>query len=268
MESNFVFYIHSDILDYLYCQNDIVLIKSFFEKTTPLIEVGKQINAKIFYSKESINNLNDYFKIFPQEFSPSIPDRLFDLLTDCKEISNGLFCFHVLFAQKNTQIQHSDFHYLDSLSLKSQNIIFSLYKNEEIDLLQIESNSIFNSVRVQVFNDPKSIWSFIQGNIPTRNYNFSSKHGNKHTIAIPPNGEDVSQLRCTDMEAQVLLNTAIFDLREKKFHYNFDLTENTYIVFPCEGINPQNQYHAYHLDNDTDIWEKEVPKSIRKFYNK
>jgi hypothetical protein len=63
-----------------------------------------------------------------------------------------------------------------------------------------------------------------------------------------------------------LLKNAIFDLREGNWCYNFDDVHQTYVVFPCEGENPQNKFHAFHIDKDK--WREEIPNSILKYFNK
>ena len=47
------------------------------------------------------------------------------------------------------------------------------------------------------------------------------------------------------------------------FINNFDTKNQKFIVFYYEADTPQNQYHAFHLDNENDI-----PKDILLFYKK
>jgi hypothetical protein len=157
--------------------------------------------------------------------------------------------------------------FIISKNIDKIQIVFSLTEESQYNLLLVKSNEEFERVKINSFSQIQNVWNFINNNLPLREYNFSSKHGNKTTKAIPPKKtENTSQLLCTDDEANMLLKSAIFDLRERNWCYNFDDNQQTFIIFPCEGNNPQNKYHAFHINKDE--WHKEIPNSIRKHFKK
>jgi hypothetical protein len=266
MDHNFVFYIHSDILATENFEKTVV--KDFFRKIIPILEVGRLLRADVLYSKKDTDILNDYFEGCEEFFSPKIQDRLGDLLGDFSLSKEGVYFFNIDFALENTQIRQSSYTSLDERCCKNKMpIVFTLNLKKEESLMFVKSSNEFGKVEIKAFNNAKDIWQFICCNIDKRHYHPSLKHGNDKKTAIPPAREKVSQLLCCDQEAQELLDTAIFDLREKKgFHYNFDPVRDTFIVFPFEGNIPQNQFHAYHIQKTE--WEKEIPFSIRNFFGK
>lgn len=267
MDHGFVFYIHSDILAVENFNNDKASLKKFFSEASAILDVGRHLLADVFYSKRDIEELKEYFEEFDSDFSPNIQNTLFDLLKEFSTTKDGAYFFDVDFAQENTAIRRSSFSNLDERCCYNKiPIVFSLKLKGEKSLMFVKSSNEFGKVEIKAFNNAKDIWQFICSNYK-RHYHPSPKHGNDKKTAIPPAREKVSQLLCSDHEAQELLATAIFDLREKgRFHYNFDLVRDTYIVFPFEGNIPQNQFHAFHINRAE--WGKEIPSSIRKYFGK
>ncbi len=265
---DFIFYIHSDILALNNFSNEN--IKNFLKQINPILEIGRKLQANVYYSFEDNFELKEYFNdpAFNKDFSKSQANKL-DLLLENfiqnKEL-NHLFKIH--FSDKNSSLQPVKFPFLNSKFENKKLVIFSMNKEAEHNLLLIKSNDDFEKVKINSFNNSKDIWEFINKNLPNRLYNFNPKHGNKNTKAISPNNQNSSQLLCSDQTAQELLNNSIFDLRVRNWCYNFDDINQTYIIFPCEGENPQNKYHAFHIDKDTNKWREEIPNSILKYFNK
>ncbi|WP_291099692.1 MULTISPECIES: hypothetical protein [unclassified Flavobacterium] len=263
---DFIFYIHSDVLELDNFSNEN--IKNFLNKINPILEIGRKLQANVYYSFEDNDELKKYFTDpdFNKDFSKSQANKLDLLLENFKQNKEVNNFFKIHFSQENTSLEHIKLPFLNS-KLKNKNlIIFSLKNEEEHTLLMVKSNNDFEKVKINSFNNSNKIWEFINKNLPDRVYNFNSKHGNETTKAIAPNSQKASQLLCTDEKAQELLKNAIFDLRERYWCYNFDEDLQTFIVFPCEGDNPQNKYHAFHIKDDE--WDKEIPKSIRKHFKK
>lgn len=262
----FIFYVHSDILELDNFSNEN--IKNFIKQINPILEIARKLKAKAYYSFADNEELKNFFSDsdFNKDFSKSQANKLQLLLENFiqnKEVNNF---FKIHFSQENTSLEHIKLPFLNSKIEDKKLIVFSLRNEEEQNLLMVKSNSDFEKVKLNSFNNSKNIWEFINKNLSKREYNFSSKHGNEITKAIPPSGQKVSQLLCTDEKAQELLNDAIFDLRERSWCYNFDEDFQTFIVFPCEGNNPQNKFHAFHIDKNK--WREEIPNSILKHFNK
>ncbi|TDO72832.1 hypothetical protein EV143_107138 [Flavobacterium chryseum] len=266
MSSNFVFYINSDILDssnFLDYQID-----AFIKSVNPILNVGRKLKAKIYYSNYNIKSLVEYFDepSFNKDFTKSQANKLELLLKNCIKTSEANNFFRVHFAGRETSLEFLEIPFINP-SDKDKIVIFNLSQNlPKQSVLFVKSNDEFERIEINSFCEVHEIWKFVNNNLPIREYNFSSKHGNSTTRAIAPNTEDASQLLCTDEEANSLLKTAIFDLRERNWCYNFDEDKQTFIIFPCEGDNPQNKFHAFHIDKDK--WREEIPKSILKHFNK
>lgn len=259
-----VFYLHSSILNPENFKDENV--KEFKNKIKLLLEVGRHLKADVFYSKSDIGILSDFFENIDDNFSQSQANTLEVLLLDFKPIDNNSHFFEIEFAGEKSGLKNIKLPYLGNVDIKKHNIILSL-NNESICVLLVNTDSSFEKVQISTYSKPEEVWKVITSSLQ-RNYHFSSKHGNNFKKAIDPSAKKkASQLLCTDTEAQKLLDEAIFDKRKKlKFHYNFDKIKGKYIVFPYEGTNPQNQFHAYHVDEEE--WDKEIPSSIRKYFGK
>lgn len=94
---------------------------------------------------------------------------------------------------------------------------------------------------------------FLQQKRLVRTINKNNKHGENGKGAHKNNkGDTVSLLYCSVEEAQNLLNTAVKSNNHKARLYNFDTKNEKFIVFYYEGETPQNQYHAFYLENEND----------------
>ena len=267
MNNNFIFYINSDILD----SNNFIdyQIDAFIKSVNPILNIGRKLKAKIYYSDYSIKTLVEYFDepSFNKDFTKSQANKLELLLKNCIKTSEVNNFFKVHFAGRETSLELLEIPVINPSDKEKIHIIFNLTENSpKQSVLFVKSNEEFERIEINHFCSVKDIWKFINDNLPQREYNFSSKHGNSSTRAIAPKAEKASQLLCSDKEADSLLKTAIFDLRERNWCYNFDDTHQTFIIFPCEGDNPQNKFHAFHIEKDK--WREEIPNSILKHFGK
>ena len=265
MTNKFAFYIHADMFQ---IDNfDKNKFEEYKNNAISLIEVARHLKADIYYSAEEVSNIESVIDEF-DEYIKSDKNFLSTLLEKAKPNQEKNHYFKVSFAHEASFLEHFDIKSLHSICIEKEiNIILSLDSTSNNSLLLINPDNEFQRVGVKSFCSKKDIWKFINQNLPPRKYNFSSKHGNINTKAISPkSNEKVSQLSCSDEDAQKLLDSAIFDLRKDNWCYNFDESFNTFVVFPFEGTTPQNQYHAYHIEKSE--WMKEIPESIRKYFKK
>ncbi len=123
----------------------------------------------------------------------------------------------------------------------------------KIHVLSNAKNKAFDSIET---GQELTNW-FARERVPARNFQAIPKHGENRPDQRSIKGELISPLRCSQEQAQILLNTAIGGHISEL--YNFDADHNHYIVFKFEGNNPQNMYHGYHVPMDT----TEVPNDIK-----
>lgn len=96
---------------------------------------------------------------------------------------------------------------------------------------------------------------FSENRIPKRNFQSIPKH--KIQNPIIKNNKLISPLYGTEENANIILNSAIgISLKEL---FGFDKLFNKVIVYKFENNTPQNQYHGYHVDTNSD----EIPNEIR-----
>jgi hypothetical protein len=266
MNQKFIFYIHSEVFipDNFSDQN----FNDFAKNMNSVFEVARQIKADVYYTLDSVVDLKDFFTDLDINFTKSQANRLDVLLKDFISFKEKHHFFKVHFAEEQTSLEPVNYGFLNAIDdHKAIRIVFTQNSRNKEQLLLVQASHDFYFCEINHFNQAKDIWEFINQHLPIRTYNFSSKHGNATTKAIAPKStEKASQLLCSDLEAQTLLNSAICDLREKKFYYNFDEIHGTYILFPYEGETPQNQFHAYHITKEE--WHKEIPNSIKKHFGK
>ena len=261
MKDKFVFYIHSDILneDRFNDSN----FKSHIQCISSLLDVARFLKSNVFYSLLDINTLQEVLNL-DEYFTQSQANILDVLLKDFIVNKEVHHLFKVHFSEENTCLEPCNFNICNSTKDKTT-ILLTLDKEEELYLLKVKSNNDFEQIAIQSVFNKENLWAIINKQI-SRNYNFTSKHGDSNTNAMPPTNKTVSQLLTSDVETQELLDNAIFDLRQSDWCYNFDKNKNTYIVFPFEGVTPQNNYHAFHILEAE--WGQEIPNSIRKYFNK
>jgi hypothetical protein len=238
----------------------------YLKKVGLLVDFAYQYKANVYYSKSQLIDFTENCEDLNLNFSKSEGNILDVILAKAIELKQQNFTFEVYFASEKTSLKHNLNLLVSALQNHEKQIVLSSSLSQNA-ILRIESNTEFERINIAYLDDIQDIRKWIADNSPKRKYNFSSKHGNSTTKAIPPKSDlKVSELRCTNEEAQQLLETSILDLREKPWCYNFDEKLNTFIVFPFEGDTPQNQFHAFHVEKDE--WKKEIPLSIRKFFKK
>lgn len=266
MGKQFVFYIHSEVFSLDNFKDDN--FNAFTKSMDAVLDVARQLKATVFYKLGDVQDLTPFLEDIDYKFTQSQGNRLDVLLEDFIPFKDDYHFFKVHFAEEQTSLESVNYGFLNDMeNAETISIVFTQNKSGQEQLLLVHANHHFYFCEINNFNQTKDIWAFINKYLPERTYNFSSKHGNATTRAIPPKPtEKASQLLSTNEEAQTLLNSAIFDLRERKFYYNFDDSHGTYIVFPYEGDNPQNQFHAFHITPEE--WQKEIPVSIRKYFGK
>jgi hypothetical protein len=266
MGGNFLFYVHSEVFnpDNFKDEN----FNTFSKSINAVFEVARQLKAKVFYKLDEVQELKPFFEDIDYKFTQSQGNRLDILLDDFIPFKDKYHFFKVHFAEEHTSLEPVNYGFLNAMDdHQAIKIVFTQNASNKENLLLVQASHDFYFCEIYHFNQAKDIWTFINKHLPIRTYSFSSKHGNATTKAIAPKPtEKVSQLLCSDLEAQTLLNSAIFDLREKKFYYNFDEINDTYILFPYEGETPQNQFHAFHITHEE--WHKEIPASIKKYFKR
>jgi hypothetical protein len=267
MDKKFIFYIHTEVFNPNNFSDEN--FNEFAKNLHSTFEVGRQLKADVFYTLDAIQDLKDFFDNFDEtNFTQSQGNRLDVLLEDFIPFESKYLFFKVHFANEATSLEPVNYPFLNAMdNVNDIKIVFTQKIINKEQLLLVHSSDNFYFYEINHFNTAKDIWKLINNHLPNRTYNFSPKHGNANIPAIPPKkSEKVSQLLSTDGEAQVLLNSAIFDSRGKKFFYNFDDSKDTFIVFPFEGETPQNQFHAFHVTKEE--WRSEIPASIRKYFEK
>ena len=101
------------------------------------------------------------------------------------------------------------------------------------------------------------IW-FSVNRIPKRTYHPNPKHGEKGIGEWP----QAAKLLCSHQDAETMLQKAIGCAEIDELYY-YDSDHQKFIIFRFEGNNPQHQYHAYHIQKET-----EIPKTVRDLHNK
>jgi hypothetical protein len=192
-----------------------------------LFEVPLQLNIPTFYNKSAFQNAIK--NIEEDNCKPNFKNKIIDIFGKFNEVENFIY---------------------------------------EDNKINVNLSKIINAETLQ-FNDAHEIWAFVNSKLPKRIFNPSyAKHGRRRdngTLILAQVGE--SQLLTTDSESQILLNSAIFDLRKRaSFHVNFDeLFNDKYILFPNENTKA-NTFHAFHLEEK--LWSIKVPPSIRKYFDR
>ncbi len=270
MKNEFVFYIHSEMFDDEHFTTEN--FDAYKIATYSILEVARQLKAEIYYASEDLERLAEKFAEISgiegfDEYIQSPQDHLQILFNDAIPHKSRDLYFKVVFNEEQSSLVfYSDSRCLNCVT-NANHVVISRNLSGEANLLKIDSENEFERVKINYFHSDNLLWNFINSKLPKRIYHFSPKHGNIQKTANSPNRKfQVSQLKCSDEEAQNLLDNAIFDLRESPWCYIFDDTLDTYLVFPFEGDNPQNQFHAFHLEDEKQ-WGK-VPESIRKFFKK
>ena len=232
-----------------------------------LVTFAYMHQAKVYYSIAQLYDFTSNCNDLDKNFTSSVGNQLEVLLQNAVSLKNQNHIFEICFAQEKSRLIPIENKSVASIQGFDKQLLISFSFCSNV-LLWVKSSSEFEQVRVHPASEIKVIQQWIVENSIKKKYNFSKKHGNDKKKADPPKPkEKVSQLKCSDAEAQQLLNMAIPNFEEKQgWQYNFDEIRGTFIVFPFEGKTPQNQFHAFHVEPSE--WHIEIPKSILKFFDK
>lgn len=227
-----------------------------------IIQLAYQHKATVYYSEKQVQDFINNCKDRGDDFIQSHANKLAVLLKNAFKKTNHNHVFEICFSDENTSLNYINNTAVSVIKSYSQNALISTENYNYKTLLSIASAMDFEKVDFKVINNANSLLHWIQNN-SSRYFNLSTKHGENGRGNQP--GQSV--LRCSKNEAQQLLNTAIPDFTEKeKQLFNFDENHQTFIEFFYEGDNPQKQWHGFHITNNE--WEKRIPVSIRKYFDK
>lgn len=235
-----------------------------------LLEVPKSLKAPIYYNPQAYNEIKEKLLVLNDCFNQGAFDFLHLLLENTRPIKENedRFVFEVFYNKNQSSIE---FKGCFPISIDRKPVLLSKQKQGKWDnLILLSDNNFVEKLSLAVVRDDKELWIYIN-KILSPNYHFSKKHGDCNNTAIDPSSsKKASQLLTCENETIELLQESIFDLRdtskEKNYwRYNFDYKNETFIIFPNEGDNPQNCFHAYHLNKSS--WG-ELPQSILKFFGK
>ncbi|MEA3415707.1 MAG: hypothetical protein U9R02_06045 [Thermodesulfobacteriota bacterium] len=222
------FYDNLNIKNFLCCYE--ILEDCYPSAPKKLLQSLIQNNAFINWRDDPIQSNITEYKIFSQQ------------------ISNNTFC-EIAQRKSNDTENEDNYVLLNHNACSIQKAILVTINNVsgiEIDNLKYETELL--------------TW-FAENRLPQRNFNINPKHGENRQEITNVGGEDISPLRSSCEEAQILLHTAIGN--HKKELFNLDYDHDEIIVFKFEGDTPQNMYHGYHVPKDS----VEVPGDIRKKLN-
>lgn len=237
--------------------------KDFFQKTFALVEFIYQHKSQVFYSKEQIDEFVVACGILDEGFSQSYGNMLGLILENAKCINQKKYVFEINFNEENTSLNFINIKTFACIENHDRVAIASVVQKESLKIfLAIKSNTEFYRINCNILNSTDSVHNWILSNIPKRNFNLSSKHGENGIH----NWKSASVLLCKKDEAQHLLDIAIPDFRKNPNLFYFDKNNDKYIEFFYEGDNPQNQWHGFHIE-EKDI-DSRVPKSIRDYFQK
>jgi len=259
-------------------------VNGFIESVNSILEPLRKENLKVWYSEKQINDITLFFRDLPDQsvFFERLNHELSDFGEPIKVQSNSEYetkrfenwelCDNSL----NDFILHCYNKYsFYSKEFKSPIILFPStnhsYKQREFITILVDKIRDNKSFEPQLHNlkyvDTAQKWfDYIKSESVYKEVNKNNKHGENGIGAHKSNkGKKVSKLYCSIQEAQILLDSAI---RVKRINetcfFNFDPIRNLYIKFHYEGQNPQNQYHAYHIEKEDENNNNNLPYPIKK----
>jgi hypothetical protein len=257
----------------------------FLKKIKELVELFYRQKEVVFYDAESLNEFCDFYQgTLNNEYLTSLRDKLDDILQDALdwrantqiEKDDNYFIWN---NQKIQNINNSSLAELtERLSQDNRDKAFALiipphsnhpYFSKNFILTfkdKIhEADFIPKFVKIDFAKDKPALEKWIKEYRQPLKMNKNNKHGENGKGAHKSNkGEPVAVLYCSIEKAQELLDSAIGDKREDvKRLFNYDDSQEKFIVFYYEGENPQNQYHGFHLDTENEI-VRLIPNQILK----
>ncbi|TRX37344.1 hypothetical protein FNW52_05110 [Flavobacterium sp. ZT3R18] len=249
-------------LDILINEKNVV---SYLENLKSLKETVQFENYNGYYDSESYTNLFKHFEIIEDCFPNPIKRRLHSLFSDFFDwrkntaqlnqnnytifnqgIENHTLC-------EVTQRQNNDsgnpFALLNHQAISTANSSIEITINERTT----ESIEVLSNI------EEMTQW-FSENRIPKRNFQPIPKHNIPNPIHRK--GELISPLYGSPENATAILKKAIGINSRELFGY--DESNEMVIVFKFENNTPQNQYHGYHVTQDSE----EIPKEIKnKLFN-
>lgn len=138
---------------------------------------------------------------------------------------------------------------------------FALINHQAITIqneIEIKINNINKHIEI-LDNETKLTHWFSENRIPKRNFHSIPKHS--ISKPIQRNGEIISPLFGNTENAESILKTAI-GINSKEL-FGYDESNGMVIVFKYENNTPQNLFHGYHVE----INSNEIPKEIKNKLN-
>lgn len=276
-----------------YIRDEESAINSFLKTLEKTITPFYERKDTVFYSSEANKQFCRFFskgELLKKEYLTSLEDKLAEILANAMDIThskheNDRFYKWDICSEKIQKLEpismlakttekilnETDYYGILILPPYSYNPyscrnFISCFKDKILD-----NKKLPEFVKIFYVTNEEETREWIKQNRYHLKMNKNNKHGENGQGAHKSNKrDDVSKLYCSIATAQTLLDNAICDEREKEdYYYNYDIEVGKFIIFYYEGETPQNQYHAFHLE------EKDIPKKVpnkilnrlRKSYN-
>ena len=215
-----------------------------------------------FYDKKTLLELVNQIKILEDSYPKPILRTLqllfsdfFDWRKDCTHSNTHSYSIF------NSQIEN---HTLCETAQRKDNNI-----DQNFSFLNLQAITIKNEIEIKLDNtnrkfkildnDYDLIGYFCKNRIPARNFQAIPKHNISKPVRR--RGELISPFYGDEKNATEILKTAI-GLNSKEL-FGYDKSNGMVIVFKYENNTPQNQYHGYHVE----INSNEIPKEIKNKLN-
>jgi len=236
---------------------------SFIAKIKSFKENIKNENYDAYYDDLTLNTILENFEILDESFPFTISRRLKSLFLDFFKWRENLIQLEEnSYSIFNQKIEN---HTLCEISQRKHDVIndkFAIVNQDGIALnssIDITINKVeTKQIDILETKDELITW-FSNNRIPKRNFQAIPKHNIK--TPKKKGGELISPLLCNETHAEIILKTAIGVNSRELFGY--DKKENMVIVFKYENKTPQNQYHGYHVDINSDEIPSEIDKELR-----
>lgn len=266
-------------------------IQKFLEHLKDTLDCFYRRKDKVFYNSEDIKVFLDFFnnETLKGEYLTSLKENLWDILENAENwqgkatiIDNASYYHWDICAEKIEKIDNQQ--YKKTLAELTERILQEKKEHTYLLVLPVSDTSLYHCkpiitcfkdsfdseetpkfIKIDYVESPQKANQWLLKNRIPLTMNRSNKHGENGKGQFPAGIErKISKLYCNIEEAQELLNKAIGDERiQENRVFNYDEKHQKFIVFFYEGKNPQNQYHAFHLDTEQEIQEQ-IPNKIQK----
>ncbi len=254
MHNNLFIYINLDWEKHIEDQDHL-------KKIAYLTEFAYAHKLKIYYSYFQLIEFTQQIDDLDENFTVSFGNQLDLILNSFGAIAlkDKNHVFEVCFSDENTSLNYLNNKLLSCIKNEGLQAIIYFSSNFK-SFLKITDNSKFEKIEFSKLCSIEEIKLWIIKNSAKRNFNLSNKHGENGKN----NWSGESVLMCNASRASNLLNDAIahFYARDNRL-FNWDPEFSTYIEFFFEGINPQNQWHGFHLKKED--WTR-VPAFIKEHF--